>query len=69
VARYLRVSTEAQTVENQRRESLAVCERRGWHVVAEFCDNGVSGAKVTEMGEAYSRKRYPAHRIMLDLLA
>jgi DNA invertase Pin-like site-specific DNA recombinase len=45
VALYLRVSTGEQTVENQRRDLLAVCERRGWRVVTEFCDNGVSGAK------------------------
>jgi hypothetical protein len=50
VALYLRISTEEQTVENQRRELLAVCERRGWHVVAEFCDNGMSGAKGAASG-------------------
>jgi DNA invertase Pin-like site-specific DNA recombinase len=50
VALYLRVSTREQKVENQRRELLAVCERRGWHVVAEFCDNGVSGAKGATSG-------------------
>jgi DNA invertase Pin-like site-specific DNA recombinase len=44
VALYLRVSTGEQTVENQRRELMAACERRGWRVVAEFCDEGISGA-------------------------
>ena len=45
VALYLRVSTGDQTVENQRRELRAVAERRGWEIVAEFSDEGISGAK------------------------
>ena len=40
VVLYLRVSTGEQTVENQRQELLAAAERRGWRVVAEFCDEG-----------------------------
>jgi DNA invertase Pin-like site-specific DNA recombinase len=42
---YLRVSTDDQTVENQRRELMAACERRGWRVAAEYIDAGISGAK------------------------
>ena len=45
VALYLRVSTDDQTVENQRRELMAACERRGWRVAAEYVDAGISGAK------------------------
>jgi|SRR5271170_421930 len=45
VALYLRVSTGDQTVENQRRELLTVAEQQSWSVVAEFCAEGVSGAK------------------------
>ena len=45
VALYLRVSTDDQTVENQRRELMAACERRGWRVAAEYIDAGISGAK------------------------
>lgn len=45
VALYLRVSTAEQTIENQRRELLAVAERHGWSIVAEFKDEGVSGTK------------------------
>src|SRR5882724_11785430 len=44
VALYLRVSTGEQTVDNQRRDLEAAVERRGWRVVAEFCDEGISGA-------------------------
>jgi len=45
VALYLRVSTGEQTVENQRRGLMSVADRRGLRVVAEFCNEGVSGAK------------------------
>ena len=45
VAIYLRVSTDRQTTDNQRRELKAVAERSGWQVVKVFEDAGVSGAK------------------------
>jgi DNA invertase Pin-like site-specific DNA recombinase len=45
VALYARVSTDAQTTENQLRELHAVAKRHGWTVLAEYIDNGVSGAK------------------------
>ena len=45
VAIYARVSTDAQTTENQLLQLRAVAERHGWSIVAEFVDHGVSGAK------------------------
>jgi DNA invertase Pin-like site-specific DNA recombinase len=45
VGLYLRVSTGEQTIENQREALRAAIERRGWRIVEEFTDNGVSGAK------------------------
>ena len=45
VALYLRVSTSAQTVENQERELAAVAAARGWQVVETYRDEGISGAK------------------------
>jgi len=42
---YLRVSTDGQTVENQRLALEAVCEQRGWQVVQVYSDNGVSSTK------------------------
>ena len=45
VAIYIRVSTGSQTTENQRRELRAAAERSGHQIVAEFTDNGISGAK------------------------
>jgi DNA invertase Pin-like site-specific DNA recombinase len=44
-ALYLRVSTDGQTVDNQRLALEAVCEQRGWQLVQTYSDNGVSGAK------------------------
>ena len=48
VAIYVRVSTIGQTTENQLRELRAVAKREGHEVVAEFTDNGISGAKSRE---------------------
>ena len=42
---YVRVSTDKQTVENQSRELRQIAERRGWQIVTEYRDAGVSGAK------------------------
>ena len=44
-ALYLRVSTDGQTVDNQRLLLEAVCGQRGWQVVQAYADNGISGAK------------------------
>ena len=44
-ALYVRVSTDAQTVENQIRELRQVAERRGWEVIQVYSDAGISGAK------------------------
>ena len=44
-ALYVRVSTDAQTVENQISELSQVAVRRGWQVVQIYRDAGISGAK------------------------
>ena len=44
-ALYLRVSTDDQTVENQRLALEATCDQRGWEVVQIYEDNGISGSK------------------------
>jgi DNA invertase Pin-like site-specific DNA recombinase len=48
VAIYVRVSTDKQTIENQLREPQQIAQRRGWEVVHEYHDAGVSGAKSRE---------------------
>jgi DNA invertase Pin-like site-specific DNA recombinase len=45
---YVRVSTDRQTVENQLSELRQIAERRGWEVVEEYRDAGISGAKGRE---------------------
>jgi DNA invertase Pin-like site-specific DNA recombinase len=42
---YLRVSTDDQTVENQRLALEANCDQRSWEVVQIYADNGISGSK------------------------
>ena len=42
---YVRVSTDKQTVENQVRELRQIAERRGWKVVEQYSDAGISGSK------------------------
>jgi len=44
-ALYLPVSTDKQTVENQRAALTAIAERRGWQIVTTYTDAGISGAK------------------------
>jgi DNA invertase Pin-like site-specific DNA recombinase len=61
VALYARVSTDAQTTDNQLRELRAVAKRHRWTVAAEYVDNGVSGAK--------SRKDRPQYDALLNGVA
>lgn len=42
---YLRVSTDEQDTQNQRRELETVAAHKGWDVVTIFEDAGISGAK------------------------
>jgi len=55
VAFYLRVSTGGQSVDNQRQALSEACERRGWQIAAEFCDEGISGAKGRDRRPAFDR--------------
>src|SRR5215468_5703293 len=69
VAIYTRVSTDGQSVENQRRELLAVAERRGWEVVKEYSDHGISGAKGRDKCPAFDRMLKGATRREFDMIA
>lgn len=44
VAIYMRVSTATQTVENQRLELEAYCQRQGWIISQTYEDAGISGS-------------------------
>jgi DNA invertase Pin-like site-specific DNA recombinase len=61
VALYVRVSTDGQSVDNQRRELEEVTGRHGWQVAEVFEDRGVSGAK--------TRAERPAMRRLMEGLA
>ncbi len=69
VAFYIRVSTGSQTVENQRRELLAVAEQRGWHVVEQYSDEGFSGAKGRDQRPAFDRLCKDAISGRFDMVA
>jgi len=69
VAIYLRVSTDGQSVENQRRELLAAAEHHGWGVEAEFADAGISGAKGRDKRPAFDKMLKAATRREIDMIA
>ena len=54
---YLRVSTDSQTTENQRRELEAVATRSGWQVINFYEDAGISGAKGRDKRSAAEGRR------------
>jgi DNA invertase Pin-like site-specific DNA recombinase len=68
---YLRVSTGRgdQNVENQRRALREVCARRGWQIVAEFSDEGISGAKGREKRPGFDRLHRAITRREIDIVA
>lgn len=69
VAIYLRVSTTEQTVENQRQDLLKVAEHRGWTIVGEYVDHGVSGSKGREKRPEFDRLCKDAIAGKIDLVA
>lgn len=69
VALYLRVSTADQTVENQERELRAVAERAGWHIVATYRDEGISGAKGRDKRPGFDQLLKAATRREIDMVA
>jgi DNA invertase Pin-like site-specific DNA recombinase len=52
---YLRVSTNGQTTESQRRELEAVAARSGWQVIGVYEDAGISGAKGRDQRPGFDR--------------
>ena len=68
VAVYARVSTtgNGQSPEMQLRELRDYCERRGWQIVGEYVDSGVSGTK--DSRPALNRLMADAHRRRFDTI-
>jgi DNA invertase Pin-like site-specific DNA recombinase len=69
VAIYLRVSTAGQTVENQRIDLMRVAEQRGWTIVGEYVDHGVSGAKGRDKRPNFDRLCKDAAHGKVDVIA
>jgi DNA invertase Pin-like site-specific DNA recombinase len=68
VALYSRVSTlNNQDPEMQRRELREFAERRGWEVLGEYVDRGISGAK--DSRPELNRLMADAHRRRFDAVA
>jgi len=66
---YLRVSTTGQTVENQRIDLKRVAEQRGWLIVEEYVDHGISGAKGRDKRPAFDKLAKDAAQGKLDIVA
>jgi DNA invertase Pin-like site-specific DNA recombinase len=65
---YVRVSTDKQTVENQLRELRQIAERRGWQVVEEYHDAGISGAKGREQRSGLDQMLKDASKRRFDVV-
>jgi DNA invertase Pin-like site-specific DNA recombinase len=65
---YLRVSTDGQTTDNQRRVLEDVAVRRGWELVKSYADNGISGAKGRDKRPAFDAMLKDAARRRFDVL-
>ncbi len=64
---YARVSTaNGQNPEVQSRELREYCQRRGWEIVGEYVDTGVSGAK--DSRPQLNRLMADAHRRRFDVV-
>src|SRR5215469_18697480 len=69
VGLYLRVSTSEQTIDTQRIGLVTACEARGWRIVEEFQDKGISGAKGREKRPGFDRLLKAATRRKIDVVA
>jgi DNA invertase Pin-like site-specific DNA recombinase len=65
---YVRVSTDKQTVENQIRALTEIAERRGWQIVAQYSDAGISGAKGRDKRPGLDQMLKDAQRRKFDIV-
>jgi len=69
VAIYVRVSTGAQTTQNQERELRDVAAKAGWEITGVYCDAGISGAKGREQRPDFDNLCKDAARRKFDMVA
>jgi DNA invertase Pin-like site-specific DNA recombinase len=67
-AMYLRVSRDSQTPENQRIVLAKLAERRGFEIVKEYEDAGISGGKGRDKRSAFEQMLKDAVRRRFDVL-
>jgi DNA invertase Pin-like site-specific DNA recombinase len=67
-ALYLRVSTDGQTTDNQRRVLIEVAQRRGWTLATTYEDAGISGAKGRDKRPGFDAMLKDATRRRFDVL-
>jgi DNA invertase Pin-like site-specific DNA recombinase len=65
---YVRVSTDKQTIENQLRELRQIAKKRGWEVVHEYHDAGISGAKSRDTRPGLDQMLKDAQRRRFDVV-
>jgi len=65
---YVRVSTDKQTVENQVAALRQIAERRGWEVVEQYSDAGISGAKGRDGRPGLDQMLKDAQRRKFDVI-
>jgi DNA invertase Pin-like site-specific DNA recombinase len=65
---YVRVSTDKQTVENQILQLRQIAERRGWEVVKEYHDAGISGSKGRDARPGLDEMLKDAQRHRFDVV-
>jgi DNA invertase Pin-like site-specific DNA recombinase len=69
VAVYARVSTDGQSVNAQLAELQEVAARRGWEIVTEYTDKGISGAKGRDKRPGLDAMLKAATRREFDMVA
>src|ERR687892_710147 len=67
-ALHLRVSTDGQTVENQRADLLKLADLRGWDIVAMYEDNGISGTRGRDKRPGLDAMLKDANRRKFDVV-
>ena len=69
VAIYTRVSTDGQSVSAQLTDLRETAERRGWEIVQEYTDRGISGAKGRDKRPGLDAMLKAATRSEFDMVA
>src|ERR1700751_1044026 len=65
---YVRVSTDKQTIDNQVAALRQIAERRGWQVVEQYQDTGISGAKGRDGRPGLDQMLNDAQRRKFDVI-